>query len=205
MLEEAMALANKIPEGIRRTLFVKMLSEKFGIPESHLYEILRYYGKDRIKAEKNLKERIAYEQFPKVEEMLLSLMVHSPQLIPMISKEGIIEEFENPILQKIGEYLEVFYQKKGRLELKEVLGDMDDDLQAKLCEIAFRDMVSEGKDYEKIMKDCIQRIREKRLKRDEEELLKKIKEAEKHQRKDELERLLIERIALAKREKSLRR
>jgi hypothetical protein len=59
----------------------------------------------------------------------------------------------------------------------------------------------EGADPEKVLKDCIQRIRQKKLKKDEGELLKRIKEAEKTKGQRELEALLLERQALARRER----
>jgi hypothetical protein len=59
----------------------------------------------------------------------------------------------------------------------------------------------EGADPEKVLKDCIQKIRQKKLKKDEGELLKRIKEAEKAKGQRELEALLLERQALARRER----
>jgi uncharacterized membrane protein (DUF106 family) len=61
----------------------------------------------------------------------------------------------------------------------------------------------EGGFQEKILKDCIEKIRKKRLKKDESELLKKIKEAENQQEDKRLVPLLKERQELAKRERGL--
>jgi len=47
--------------------------------------------------------------------MVVRLMVHHPELIPAISEDGILEEFDSPILQKIAGGLEAFYLKKGGL------------------------------------------------------------------------------------------
>jgi len=59
----------------------------------------------------------------------------------------------------------------------------------------------DGSDQEKILRDCIQRILKRKLKRDESDLLKRIKEAEKQKGEKGLEALLLKRQELAKRER----
>jgi hypothetical protein len=53
------------------------------------------------------------------------------------------------------------------------------------------------------LRDCIQKIRKKKLKRDESDLLKRIKEAEKEKGEKGLEALLLQRQELARRERGL--
>jgi uncharacterized membrane protein (DUF106 family) len=74
-----------------------------------------------------------------------------------------------------------------------------------LCEFAFQESGLEGGDRGKILQDCIQKIREKGLKKEKGELLKRIKEAEKQQEEKRLVPLLKERQELAKREKGLQK
>jgi hypothetical protein len=132
-------------------------------------------------------------------------MVHHPEFIPTLSKEGIFKEFESPILQKMAETLKDLYQRKGRIDLPEVLANVEEDLKGKLCEFAFRESGLEGEDWGRILQDCVQKIREKRLKKEKDELLKKIREAEKQQEGKRLGSLLKEHQELAKREKSLQK
>ena len=61
----------------------------------------------------------------------------------------------------------------------------------------------EGTDQEKVLRDCIQKIRKKKLKKDESDLLKRIKEAEKQKGEKGLEALLLQRQELARRERGL--
>jgi hypothetical protein len=132
-------------------------------------------------------------------------MVHHPEIIPTVSKEGILREFENPILQKIGQELESLYLKRGKFDVAETLGFLEGDLQRKLCEFVFQGSGLEGGLQEKMLKDCIEKIRKKRLKKDESELLKKIKEAENQQEDKRLFPLLKERQELVKRERGLQK
>ena len=78
-----------------------------------------------------------------------------------------------------------------------------EDLKEKLYEFVFQEGSLEGGDREKILKDCIQKVREKRLRKDEGELLKKIKEAERQPEGRGLEALLTARQDLARKWRSL--
>jgi hypothetical protein len=201
--EEGMALIDKIPNKIRKNFYTKVLGERLDLPESLLVERLRSSPRDRLKAEEDLKKRSVEKGFPKSEEMMVRLMIHHPELIPAITEEGILREFESPILQKMAENLEGLYQKRGRLDLTEALGYFEEDLKERLCEFAFQESDLEAGDREKILRDCIQKIRKKRLRKDEGNILKRIKEAEKQEEGKGLEDLLIERQELTRKGRTL--
>ncbi len=201
--EEGMALIDKIPNKIRKNFYTKALAERLDLPESILVDRLRSSPKDRLKAEEDLKKRFVERGFPKSEEMMVRLMIHHPELIPAITEEGILREFESPILQKMAENLEGLYQKRGRLDLTEALGCFEEDLKERLCEFAFEESDLEAGDREKILRDCIQKIRKKRLRKDEAEILKRIKEAEKQKEGKGLEGLLMERQELTRKGRAL--
>jgi DNA primase len=203
--KEGAALLGKIPDKIRRNFYTKALAERLDIQESFLYEMLRFPSKASSKAGEDLKKSSVERTFPKSEEIVVRLMVHHPELIPTLSKEEIFKEFESPILQKMAETLKDLYQKKGRLDLPEALANFEGELKGRLCEFAFRESGLEGGDQEKILQDCVQKIREKRLKKEKDELLKKIREVEKEQEGKRLVPLLKEHQALVKREKGLQK
>ena len=203
--KEGVALLGKIPDKIRRDFYTKGLAERLDIQESFLYEMLRFPSKASSKAGEDLKKSSVERAFPKSEEIVIRLMVQHPELIPTLSKEGIFKEFESPILQKMAETLKDLYQRKGRLDLPEALANLEEDLKVRLCEFAFRESGLEGGDWAKILQDCVQKIREKRLKKEKNELLKKIREAEKQPEGKGLTPLLKEHQELAKREKGLQK
>jgi len=203
--KEGVALLGKIPDKIRRDFYTKALAERLDVKESFLYEMLRFPPKEPSKVGEDFRKSSMERSFPKSEEIVVRLMVHHPEVIPTISKEGVVKEFESPILQKIAEALEDLYQRKGRLDLPEALANFEEDLKGRLCEFAFQESGLEGGDQGKILQDCIQKIREKRLKKEKGELLKRIKEAEKQQEEKSLVPLLKERQELAKRERGLQK
>ena len=201
--EEGMALIDKIPNKIRKNFYTKTLAERLDLPESLLMERLRSSSKDRSKGEEDFKKRPVEGSFPKSEEMVVRLMIHHPELIPTITEEGILREFESPVLQKMAENLEGLYQQRRRLDLTEALGCFEEDLKERLCEFAFQESDLEAGDREKILKDCFEKIRKKRLKRDEGEILKRIKEAEKQKGGKGLEALLMERQEMTRKGRPL--
>lgn len=203
--KEGVALLGKIPDKIRRDFYTKALAERLDVKEAFLYEMLRFPPKEPSKVGEDFRKSSMERSFPKSEEIVVRLMVHHPEVIPTISKEGVVKEFESPILQKIAEAIEDLYQRKGRLDLPEALANFEEDLKGRLCEFAFQESGLEGGDQGKILQDCIQKIREKRLKKEKGELLKRIKEAEKQQEEKKLVPLLKERQELAKRERGLQK
>ena len=203
--KEGAALLGKIPDKIRRDFYTKALAERLDVKESFLYEMLRSFPKKTSRAGEDLRKPPMERSFPKSEEMVVRLMVHHPEVIPTLSKEGVVKEFESPILQKIAEILENLYQKKGRLDLPEALANFEEDLRGKLCEFALQEGGLEGGDRGKILQDCIKKIHGKRLTKEKGESLKRIKEAEKQQEDKRLVPLLKEHQELAKRERGLQK
>ena len=205
MAEEALALIRGIPEGIRRNFYVKTLAERVDIQESMVYDMLQSAPKDRPKGREGAGPPAEKKTFPRSEEMIVRLMVQHPQLIPKISEEGIFREFESPFLREMAEALDAFYHRQGRLDLGEALGQVGEDLKGGVCAFVFEESGLEGGDLEKVVEDCVQKIREGKLKKEKQELLKRIKEAEKRKGENGLEVLLLEWQELVKKESRLRK
>jgi DNA primase len=201
--KEGLALLDKISDKIRKGFYVKALAERLDIQESFLYEMLRSSPKKPSKAGEDLKKSSVERGFPKSEEIVVRLMINHPEVIPTISQEGILKEFESLPLQKVADILEDLYRKEGRIDLPRALSLFEEDLKKWLYDSAFQESGLEG-NQEKILNDCIQKIREKRIKKEKGELQKRIKEGDKHQDDKGLNLLLKQKLDLARRrEKSL--
>jgi len=199
--KEGMAMIRKIPEKIRKDFYVRVLAERLDLKESVLYEMIRSTPTERTRPAEGLKKRPPEESLPKSEEIVVRLMIHHPELIPTISGERILDEFESPLLKRLGQGLEGIFQKRGKLNLTEALGEVDEGLKERLCEYAFQESGVEGDQRERILKDCIEKIRRRKSKKDESDLLRRIKEAERQKGGGGLEALLMERQEMAKKEK----
>jgi DNA primase len=201
--KEGVALLGKIPDRIRRDFYARALAERLDVKESFLYEMLPSKGTSG--EGRDSRESSPERTFPKSEEIVVRLMIHRPEVIPTISEEGVLEEFESPVLQKIARGLEDLYRRKGRLDLAEALAGVEEDLKKWLYHFAFQESGLEG-NHEKILKDCIQKIREEKIKKEKGELQKRIKEADKQQEDKSLNPLLKQKLELErKREKDLQK
>lgn len=204
LAEEGLALIRRVPEGIRRNFYLKMLAERVDLQESLLHRMVQSSSKDQVHNPEDSKKPVEEKTFPRSEEMIVRLMVQHPQFIPTISKDGILQEFESPFLKKMAQQLQAFYETTGRLEVAEALEWIGDDVKGGVCAFVLQDDGLEGGALQKILEDCIQNIRWRKLRRDKGELLLKIKEAEKQEGKG-LDDLLVERQQLARRESLLRK
>ncbi|MBS3906999.1 MAG: DNA primase [Syntrophaceae bacterium] len=199
--KEGMAMIRRIPEKIRKDFYVRAMAERLDIKESGLYEMIRSTPRERARPAEDLKKKPPEESLPKSEEIVVRLMVHHPELIPTISGERILDEFESPLLKRLGQGLEGIFQKKGKLDFTEALEGFNEGLKERLCEYAFQESGVEGDQRERILKDCIEKIRRRKSKKDESDLLRRIKEAERQKGGGGIEALLMERQEMAKREK----
>jgi hypothetical protein len=132
-------------------------------------------------------------------------MVHRPELIPKVSEMGVLNEFESPILKQMAQGLIELHEKAGGQTLAEELDRFEEDVRRHLSAFALQESGLEEGTHEKVLEDCIQKIRERRTKNIRGELLRKIKDAEKRQGKKEVEALLLERQELARRESDFRK
>ena len=196
--EEGMVLIDKIPNEIRKNLYARALAERLDLPESLLMEKLQSIPKSRPGGTEEVKKLSDEGGGPKSEETVVRLMIHHPELIPTIREEGILKKFESLVLRRMAENLEELYQKRSGFNLTEAMEFFEEDLKEKLGELAFQETDLETGDREKILRDCIDKIRKKRLKRDEGEVLKKIREAEKRGGGAGLSALLKERQELTR-------
>lgn len=203
MAKEAIAILNKIPDGIKRGLYIKTLAEKIDLQESILYEAIQSTSKFNERRKIEVKLKGIKKDFPKSEEMLIQLMIHHPEHIPTVFKHRVLQDFQDIKLKRIGEEIKSVFTKRGKFQVAELLNLIDEDLRNLVGELSFSEIEIEKEKVEKVLKDCIRKIKEEKLKKDKKELLKKIKEVEKEGGVNILEGLLKKRQELAIREKAL--
>ena len=203
--EEGVTLLRRIPEGVRRNVYIKALAERVGLQESVLHDMLRAPSKGTSPREERREREETRGSWPRSEEMIVRLMVHRPEIIPKVSEAGVLEEFESPVLKQMAEGLIGLHEKGEGQTLAEGLDHFEEDVRRQLSAFAIQESGLEEGTHEKVLEDCIQKIRERRAKNIRGELLRRIKDAEKRQGKKELDALLLERQELARRESGLRK
>jgi hypothetical protein len=187
---------------MRRDFYIKALAEKLGLPEASLHDLLGSTDKVMSRKGKEILEPGSGEIASMSERTILSLLFHYPELIPTVMEADVLRTFESHGLKQLAMDLEGFFRKHGNRGLSKAFESLDEDFRKRLSEIAFRFARPEG-DPERMLQDCLQKIREHQAKRDKRDLLKRIREAEKGKKGDELQTLLLERQKLAEMEKTL--
>jgi DNA primase len=203
--KEGLALLGKIPDRIRRDFYVKALAERLDVQESFLYEMLPSPFKKASQGGEDLKRSSMERGLPKSEELIVRLMMNQPEVIPIVSEEGILREFESLPLQKVAGVLEDLYRKEGRIDLPKVFSLFEEEIKKWLYDFAFQEGGLE-QNRGKILKDCIQKIREEKIKKEKGELQKSIKEVDRQKGDKGLNPLLKQKLELEKRrEKGLQK
>lgn len=202
--KEGMALIRRIPDRIRRDFYVRALAERLDIQEPVLHEMIQLSPEHRRPSQESQKGKVE-RSFLKSEEMVIRLMLHFPDLIPVVFEDGVLNEFESSVLKSMGLKLGTLHRERGKLELAQIMEAFEEDPRSLLREYAFQENGVEESGRERILKDCIQKIHGKKLKKDGNELLKRIKEVERKRGENGLEALLMEHQELTKREKGFRK
>jgi DNA primase len=187
-VDEILPMVERIRNRIIRESYVKKLSERVALKEEVVLDAMRSSPKRGEGRREELKQVIQKKMYPKTEEAILQIMLHFTHTIPEIAEDGVLEDFENEKLRTAADIL-------ASLE--------DDELRSKISEWAFLDGTFEGASLEKTLRDCFRKIKMRKLKRDEEALLRRIKEVERGNQQDLLGELLAKRQHLMARERDL--
>jgi len=163
-------------DGVSRGLYFKRLAELTGVPES---AVLDAAGKMRMSRMKGPGEETIPRIHLSAEKKLLQMMIQSPDFIPLVSKEGVVNCIENKDLRRIGELVVNDFHAHGELSLDRLCSELKDrGLDEVAVRLAFADEEVETEEKARIVADCIRRIKITVLQRKKEELNRKVREAE---------------------------
>jgi hypothetical protein len=113
------------------------------------------------------------------EKTLVQMMIQYPELIPFVIEEGVVEGLEGRELRSIGALVIHDFQRHGHLSLDRLAPTLEEQGVSTLAfALAFQEEELEEKMAERIIKDCLRKIKMNVLKRQREGLNKRIKEAE---------------------------
>ncbi len=166
----------RIKDGVSRDLYLKRLAEKTGVGEAEIRDAARA-------VHKGYKEGVEQKSITGInvsaEKKLLQMMMQHPTLIPLVIKEGGIENLESQALRSIGALVIQTFQHHGDLSLDRLAPQLEEQgVSAAAFALAFQEEELEEAMAERIMVDCLRKIKMKTLKRQMEGIKKRIKEAE---------------------------
>jgi DNA primase len=173
-------------DSVSRSVYIKELSERLDIDESAILEQVRVAATKDKKAVSLLKPRSG----SKLEETLVAIMLQYPEVMSNFNLEEIIEGFETVQLKKIGR---VILGKSGSsrpVTGADLIAQTDDVLTRNLLSSLLVEEVPRDRDScEKIVRQYQVHLRKRQTRL----LSKKIKEAERTNNQDLLNKLLAEK------------
>jgi DNA primase len=166
----------RIKDGVSRDLYLKRLAEKTGVGEAEIRDAA-------LTLHKGHKEGIEQKSIiginASAEKKLVQMMVQHPTLIPLVIKEGVLEDLESQALRSIGALVIHTFQRHGDLSLDRIAPQLEErGVSETAFALAFQEEELEEGMAERIMVDCLRKIKMKTLKRQLEGIKKRIKEAE---------------------------
>jgi len=175
-VEAVLPFLLQIKDGVRRDLYLRRLAEKAGVREGEILDAARTMRKAPTKG-------TAQEPITRIhvstEKMLVQMMIQYPKLISFALEEGVVEGLEDHDLRSIAELVIRDLQRHGDLSLNRLTPVLEEQGVSTLAfALAFQEEEMEEGIAERIMVDCLHKIKMKTLKRQMEGLQKRIKEAE---------------------------
>jgi DNA primase len=190
IVHEALEAISRIPESSLQGYYVKLLSEQLGINEIFIREQL-------MKTRKKMQQRGVREQKdaklaeerrkkkPMDEVYLLQIILQSPERAERIFSEITEDELEDIAVQSIYRKM-----KSGTMGYNELVHECNEDEKNVLTEILIRPELIEP---EKVLHDCLKRLKSKKRQIILHELQDRIKKAEQEKNESLLRALLQEK------------
>lgn len=202
-VEAVLPFLLQIKDGVRRDFYLKHLSEVVGVREGELRDAaLKMRRGVKRGAEKELMTRIHIS----AEKKLVQMLIQHPEFIPLVVQEGLADGLEDRTLQAIAELMVHDFQLHGDLSLDRLSLQLEERGVSEVAlSLAFQEEELEEGTAERIIADCLRKIKMRALKRELEGLNKKIKEAAAKRDEALLNSLLSRKQTLKRQEEGLKR
>jgi DNA primase len=187
-----------INDRVARSLYIKELAERVGIDETAVLEKVRELSsQNRISTRKNDfqkadKGKSSHSKWRRLEQQIISMMLQFPQILSEIDERGILDFFEDNRLKAIGDII-LKHQDGSDINIVDVINLIkDNEEKGIVASMAFK----ENKwDYDGCL-NILNRFESVRNKK-ENNLIKKIKEAEENKDFKLLSKLLSKKQKMA--------
>ncbi len=199
-LRQVLPMIRRIPDPLAQGLRIKSLAEEIGIPELSLrQELSKGEGAKRSTAERGSEETAPQEVggWPPEERLICQILLQFPSLLPGFMESGALDSFKSASLEKTIRRLGEFYRDGEALNLSEVLPEESSEprLFRLLTSLSCREEFTE-EEAGTALDDSVRRLNKKALKERLEGLNRRIREADRSQQTDLMQRLLEEKKSL---------
>lgn len=177
VLEELIPTILKITNPVQKQDFIKKVAETLRVDEEIIFaELKKRTGKQPVSAiSAHLTKQ--EEGISLAEKGLIKFMLENEAVALQISQEIKPEDFSNPVYQKIfGVIIDLLIQKKS-ITPERIIDSIDDNAKNLITSILFQKEMDVG-EKERIINDCIKKVKENILKKKMSEIQKIIAKGE---------------------------
>ena len=212
VISEMIETLASIDDSVARSLYIKELSERVGIEETAVLEKVRelsfrnrsiakkdaFSNNDFVRShrkngfQKGEKRKAFHGKWTKLEQQIISMMLHFPPVLSEIGERGILDLFEDNRLKAIGELI-LAHQNCSDIKIVDVINLIEDNEERGI--VASMAFGENRWDYDGCL-NILNRFESIRNKK-ENTLIKKIKEAEENNDLELLSKLLSKKQKMA--------
>ena len=195
-VQGVLPLLRGIKDEVRQRFYVQYVAKALGVEEELLLQRLRESGEG---APKVLRTPLP---LPSAEETLVALMIHDPEVIPLVRQEGVIDDFASEDLKEVARrILEV--EQDGGDPAVEILPLLEEKgLADRVFGVLFNEAMAE--EGERALRDCLRGIRLRKLREERQALVERIRQAEREGDSKLLQALLMRKQILLQQERDLK-
>jgi DNA primase len=197
---QMLSTINKIKNAILRAEYLKALSEDMGIKEGILVSELKKVKQPRADFAMGQTIEVNAGINP-VEKLLIRLMLQQTQVIPYLKDNLRPQDFRDRRACKIVSALFNLSHDVKHISVNGLLNHLEDEAACRLVSELTMLPQLPLEDKERVIQDCIRRLRQQRVQMRKEELLRDIRLAEKMGDKSQLDCLKKELVILIKEQK----
>lgn len=183
-----------VGDKVKLSLYVHMLAERLGVNEEAVLDRVRRRESAGPTARRRGMdaETVRPPELPgsRLERKIISMMIQFPKLTPEVIQQGVLDHFENKTLKTLGS---VLVHHHGDADPTDAVADAVDGAEALIAALSIETEAWNTRDGLKLIHEFLERS----PRSEERVLLEEIKQAEKAQDKERLERLLEKKYKLA--------
>jgi DNA primase len=197
---EMLLTLKKVKNGILRSEYIKKLAEELKVAEHYVLDEFNKIKETRAQSDAGIMPaRKKFEVNP-TEKLLIKLMLEENQLISRIRQYLEPADFQDERTSKIVSIIFDLIEQGKNIEMNKLINSLQDDgVLEFICESAFLPELS-LEDKDRIVDDCIRRLKDQRLKAKRQRLHDQIKTAQHLGDEENLNRLMEEFHHLTKKE-----
>jgi DNA primase len=190
--QELLSTITKIKDAILKADYVKKLAERLDIDEQHIWLELKKCERGNTAFKDSLGQGSHRDSVSPTEKLLVKLMLEEDEFIRHIRQHLEPADFQDECVSRIVSIMYDLIEQGKKVEVSSLMNHLEkDELSRLVCEAHFSPELS-FEDKERVVTDCIKRLKVQKLHSRKQKLHKQIKDAQDSGDEDMLRRLMVE-------------